>query len=56
MSRTVAGGQDTWVTKDWHETAELILLILRDMSLAFLTDGADGDDGAGDRVRSGTPR
>lgn len=57
MSRAVAGGHDTWVTKVEHETAELILLILRDMGLAFLTDDAGGDVDGGDvRARSGTTR
>jgi|SRR5580700_7986225 hypothetical protein len=35
MSRAVAGGHATWVTKDAHETAELILR-LRDMGWPFL--------------------
>jgi hypothetical protein len=57
MSRAVTGGHDTWVTKDEHETAVLILLILRDMGLAFLIDDAGDEDDDGEvRARMGTTR
>jgi hypothetical protein len=43
MSRVVAGGHDTWVVKDEHETTALIRQDLRDMRLAFSTGGAGAE-------------